>query len=448
MKKSLFALLALVSCTFAMLSCDKDKKNNEDEEVYLTLAEQQQIVGNVLQQVADKIDLTQLENAVSKLAPLKDLPFDDIFEAAKEDAVLGQIIDQFRQMEDETGNLDLDLSRLNYRFNLKFVPVGEGVGSYMRVTPQFELVSSNHDRFQIDMINSGQVVSVWLKGEGSKTTVEYLDGESHYISVPRIIKLGLDIDGKGLFGLTADIDTDLKVKRHSYAIKSRLDDGYDDSGSDFSIECSRLNLALTLNAAQYAVNGVLNYVPATGFKLSASIADASSKTELLKIDAGLDGTLQKEIVLDEAFIMAWVMDSKSCRKVWADASVLSGEVSVKMSLDNPFDGIPAQDRVEYMNYIDSDEDMPANLRNRLMGQIMPYFNNGIYFKGYDSPQSKLVFKASDNSSVSVSVESCSPNSGESMSIEDFILTDKVQESVGVITQKFLPLIGLFSATDK
>ena len=443
MKKSLFALLALVSCTFAMLSCDKDKKNNEDEEVYLTLAEQQQIVGNVIQQVADKIDLTQLEDAISRLAPLKDLPFEDIFEAAKEDAVLGQIIDQFRQMEDETGNIDLDLSRLKYRFNLKFVAAGGGVGDYMYLVPQFELVSSNHDRFQIDMAYNGQILSVWLKGEGSKTTVEYLDGESHYISVPRIIKLGLDVDGKGLFGLTADIDTDLKVKRHYNYSKGRLGDDYDESGSNFSIECGRLNLALTLNAAQYAVNGVLNYVPATGFKLSASIADTSSKTELLKIDAGLDGTLQKEIALDEASIMAWIMDSKSCRKVWAEASVLSGEMSVKMNLDNPFDGIPAQDRVEYMNYIGGDEDMPANLRNRLIGQIMPYFNNGIYFKGYDSPQSKLVFKASDNSSVSVSVESCSPKSEESMPIGDFILTDKVQESLGVIMQKILPFIGLF-----
>ena len=92
MKKSLFGLLALVFCAFATLSCDKDKKN-EDEEVYLTLPEQQETIAKVVQQVADRIDMTQLQNALSVLSPLKELPFDDILEAASEDVVLGQILE-------------------------------------------------------------------------------------------------------------------------------------------------------------------------------------------------------------------------------------------------------------------------------------------------------------------------------------------------------------------
>ena len=453
MKKSFFSLLALVFCAFATLSCDKDnKKNNEDEEVYLTLPEQQEIIGNVAQQLADKIDLTQLQDAISMLSPLKDLPFEDIFDAAKENMVLGQIINQIEQMEQEEGNIVLDLSKLNYRFKLQFVPVGQGQGDYMAVAPQFELVSANHDRFQIDMAYQGHNLSVWLKGEGNMTTVEYVNmDENHFISIPRVIRLGLDCDGSNLFGLMADIDTDLKVKRHNKYNKGELLDEvgeYENSESYYSIECGRLNLAATLNAVQYALNATLNYAPESGFKLSALLADAASKTELLKIDAGLDGTLQKEIVLDEATIMAWIMDSKSCRKVWAEASVLSDELSVKMTLDNPFDGIPAQDRIEYMNYIGGDEKMPKEVRTRLIGQIMPYFDNGIWFKGYDSAQSKMVIKAAADNSIDARVVSCDPKSEENMPLEEFFLTDKVQEAVSVIMQKVLPIIGMFQSNEK
>ena len=449
MKKSLFGLLALVFCAFATLSCDKDKKN-EDEEVYLTLPEQQETIAKVVQQVADRIDMTQLQNALSVLSPLKELPFDDILEAASEDVVLGQIIEG---MEDENGNVVLDLSRMKYRFKLEFVSSGDGVGEYMAVAPKFTLVSSSHDRFQIDMnYGGGHNVSVWLKGEGSMTTLlEYDDrGENHFISIPKVIRLGLDLDGSGVFGLMADFDTDVKLKRYSSNIaKGELVGDYDeDSGSSYSIECGKFNVAATLNAAQYGLDFALNYVPESGFKLSATLADASAKAELLKIDAGLDGTLQKEMMLDDATIMAWMMNSRSCRKVWADVSVLSGEVAVKTTLDNPFDGIPAQDRVEYMNYLDSDEKMPKAVRNRLIGQISPYFDNGIYFKGYDKAQSKAVIKADGSSSIDVKIVSCVPKSEESMTLTDFLMTDKFNESLSIIVQKVLPIIGMFQSNDK
>lgn len=449
MKKSLFGLLALVFCAFATLSCDKDKKN-EDEEVYLTLPEQQETIAKVVQQVADRIDMTQLQNALSVLSPLKELPFDDILEAASEDVVLGQILEG---MEDENGNVVLDLSRIKYRFKLEFVPSGDGVGEYMAVAPKFTLVSSNHDRFQVDMnYGGGHNVSVWLKGEGSMTTLLEYDnrGENHFISIPKVIRLGLDLDGSSVFGLMADFDSDVKLKRYSSNIaKGELvGDWQEESESEYSIECGKFNVAATLNAAQYALDFALNYVPESGFKLSATLADASAKTEFLKIDAGLDGTLQKEMMLDEATIMAWMMNSRSCRKVWADVSLLSGEAAVKMTLDNPFDGIPAQDRVEYMNYLDSDEKMPKDVRNRLIGQILPYFDNGIYFKGYDKAQSKAVVKVDGSSSIDVKIVSCDPKSEESMTWTDFLMTDKFNESLSIIVQKVLPIIGMFQSNEK
>ena len=152
--------------------------------------------------------------------------------------------------------------------------------------------------------------------------------------------------------------------------------------------------------------------------------------------------------IEESDLMAWMMNSKTCRKLWADISLLAGEMTLKMTLDNPIDGIPAQDRMEYMRYLESGEKMPKELSQRLRDQFLTYFDNGIYFKGYEKAQSKVVFKANQNNSVDVSIVSCDPKSEESMTWMEFLLTDKVNESLTVIMQKVLPFIGMFQSNEK
>ena len=120
MKKLFFSVMALTIGAFAFVSCDKDdnKEENRKEEEnvkYLTLAEQQDIIGNLSQQLADKIDFTQIQEAIAMLAPLKDLPFDEIAEAAEKDRVMNQIINRFKEMEDIDGNIVVDFSSLKYR---------------------------------------------------------------------------------------------------------------------------------------------------------------------------------------------------------------------------------------------------------------------------------------------------------------------------------------------
>lgn len=445
MKKLFFSVMALTIGAFAFVSCDKDDKkeeNRKEEEnvKYLTLAEQQDIIGNLSQQLADKIDFTQIQEAIAMLAPLKDLPFDEIAEAAEKDRVMNQIINRFEEMEDIDGNIVVDFSKLTYRFKLNFVPTGDG-----DVVPQFELITPNHDCFQIDMDYEGHALSVWLKGEGNMTTVKYFDAEeSHSISVPKNIFLGLDCDGSNLFGAALEIDTDLKITYHEAA--SSL--GEDEDNSFYSIDCGRLNLAITLNAAQYALDAAVQYMPESGIKVTAGLSDIVSKSEILKVDAGLDGTLKKEMNIEESDLMAWMMNSKTCRKLWADVSLLAGEMTLKMTLDNPIDGIPAQDRMEYMRYLESGEKMPKEVSQRLRDQFMTYFDNGIYFKGYEKAQSKVVFKANQSNSVDVSIVSCDPKSEESMTWMEFLLTDKVNESLTVIIQKVLPFIGMFQSNEK
>ncbi len=447
MKKSLFSVLALVFCTFAILSCDKDDKKDDNRkegaDKYLTLVEQQEKIGSLSQQLAEKIDLTPVQDALTMLSGLEDLPFDQIAEAARKDRVFGQIIDQFEEMESTDGNVVLDLSKMNYRFKLNFVPQGVGATGTVAVTPVFELLSSNHDRFQIDMDHEGHLLSLWLKGEGNMTTVQYSDEEeSHDISVPNTIILGLDCDGSSMLGATLNTDTDLKITYHK--VYESLD-SYDGNESYYTINCGRLNLNVTLNVVQYALNASFQYSPDSGLKVSAILSDIASKLELLKVNAGLDGTLKKEMRLDESELMAWIMDTKSCRKLWADVSLLSEETSFKVTLDNPFDGIPAKDRAEYMSYMDSEEGMPEEMRLKLINQIMPYLNNGIYFKGYNPAQSKVVVKATDGGSMGLFVESCDPKSEESMPLGDFFLTDKVSESLAAIVQKVLPIVGMFKS---
>ena len=98
-----------------------------------------------------------------------------------------------------------------------------------------------------------------------------------------------------------------------------------------------------------------------------------------------------------------------------------------------------------MSYMDSEEGMPEEMRLKLINQIMPYLNNGIYFKGYNPAQSKVVVKATDGGSMGLFVESCDPKSEESMPLGDFFLTDKVSESLAAIVQKVLPIVGMFKS---
>lgn len=457
MKKSIFSLLALVFCAFATLSCEGDDENKENNngkeeektEKYLTLPEQQEILGNLAGELAAKIDLTQLQEAIAMLSPIKELPMDDILDAAERNEVMGAMLEQFKEMAQTEGNVVLDLSKLNYRFALVFKPVTMADGSYEMV-PEFELVNRNHDRFQIDVDESilGYPLSLWLKGEGGMTTVEIADDEDELsISLPKNIAVSLDSDGQSLFGAKLVIDTDLKMTLHGKFndVLSSDDDQYSidyDDDTYLTVDCGRFNLEIAVNAVQYALSAAIQYVPESGTKISVSLSDISSNSELLKIEGGLDGTFKKNMTLDEESILAWLMDSKSCRKLWADVSLLAGEATFKVKLDNPIDGIPAEDRIEYMKYLESDEKMPEELKEKLISQIMPYFDNGFYFKGYSPAQSKLAFVENEEG---LFVVSCDPKSEESMSVMEFLLTEKIQESVSAILAKVLPIVSMFQS---
>lgn len=419
MKKLFFSAMALAMGAFAFVSCNKDDDKNEEknggQEKFLPYEQQQKIIEQSVEGLAQTIDFKDLAASVNTIVySIGEMAADNYIDfkfglelASRQDRLLASKIAAIKELLN-ADEIDLNLQPLYLEADIEFVPdtAVEMRGLYPQsrkdsvlygyegksfvLIPVARNVNHNADRFKLNFKTlDNHVISLSLKGSNDKdvrmTWVDTRKKETKNVNLPDVLELSLTLDGKNILTAGGSIDTDFKV----------LVEGYFDRNAenDTTFKVSEVNvfgqkLSVNANVAvdKYAVNASAIYGASTGLKVNAKAM--LEGVEALAVNVNLDATLDEYVDWSEsASILSWAINPEYVRSLDATAVLGGDQIKVVAALkQNPVQFnevvVPV---VSFMGGSTPDADAVKSM----IDKINEIFVGEIYFKGYDKPQAKL-----------------------------------------------------------
>ena len=398
----------------ALVSCNKDDKNDEKsggQEKYLPYEQQQKIIEQSVEGLAQTIDFKDLAGSVSTIVEnvanltshriLWDLGLEN---ACEKDSVFAAKFFAIKELL-QSDDIDFNLEPLYFEADIMFMPNNEFGGitypdsavSYTGVNPDsvtllpyINVVNHNSDRLKLNLKTmDNHVISVSLKGSNDKDVrmawVDTKKGETKNINLPNTIDLSMTLDGKNILNAGGSLDTDFNAAVKGYYDRSAEND------TTFKVsEFKAFGQNLTFNANvaidKYAVAASAVYGARTGLNVDAkAMIDGN---EALTVNVNLDATLEEYIDwCDYTTILSWAMNPDNVRSLNATAKLGGDQITVVAGLkENP---VKYQEILSPVMMFLGGSTPESDAINAMIEKVNEIFVGEVYFKGYDKPQAKL-----------------------------------------------------------
>lgn len=485
---------------FALVSCNKDDKNDEKnggQEKFLPYEQQQRIIEQSVEGLAQTIDfndlaasLTTVINSVANLAG-NEVDWNFGLEiAAGQDPVLGRKIAAIKELL-KSDDINIVLDNLYFEADIEFAPKPSTGGGYLdtvysqrrsegdvvpgdsialTLIPVVKNVIHNTDRFKLNFKTvDNHVISVILKGSNDKDArlswVDTRKETTKNVNLPNVIQLSMAVDGKNIVSFDGSLDTDFNVVAKGY---------YDrNSENDTTFNVSEVsaygqNLSLTANLAvdKYAVSANAVYTARTGLNVNAKALLYGN--EALTVNVNLDVTLDEQINWAEPIsLLNWAVDNEKVRGLNATAVLGGDQIKVVAALkENP---VKYQEIMTGIAPFIAGSTPDADVVKAMIDKFNEIFVGEVYFKGYDKPQAKLrlVYEAPTektkagssifsslmdnvaNSGLRIMVDTYDAEGNEvTISFNEYFGKINLQGSLATLKsnfeQAFAPLIGMLS----
>ena len=403
--------MALAMGAFALVSCNKDDKNDEKnggQEKFLPYEQQQKIIEQSVEGLAQTIEFKDLAGSVSTILEnvVKLANHEILWEWGLENACQDSLFAvKFAAIKEllNSDEIDFNLAPLYMEANITFmpnIPVGivdpdstnEGAEfdpDEVALLPIIEVVNHNSDCFKANFIVEDHVLVVTLKGSNEKDVrmawVDTKKGETKNINLPNIIDLSITLDGKNVLSAGGLLDTDFNVAVTGYYDRSAENDT---TFKVSEVKAFGQNLTLNANVAidKYAVEASAIYGASTGLNVEAKAM--IEDREALALNVNLDATLDEYINwADYTTILSWAMNPENVRSLKAKAVLGGDQIKVVASIkENP---VKYQEILGPAMMFMGGGAPEADAIKTMIDKANEIFVGEIYFKGYDKPQAKL-----------------------------------------------------------
>ena len=428
MRKLFFGAMALVMGTFIFVSCEDSEKIDDvkgrEKGTYVSMTEQQQLFSQAFIDAGNAVEFTGLAQSVGTIvgelgvknadwiggfeAMMADsvladriitvsLGYDwkELFNQIKSDSVMWSEIKDLQSEEDLSGALDsmmedsvwalrimdlkdkiaeIDLSTLYFGVELEMVQ--DPLDTVVNVV--LKRADYNTDRFKVDIKTlSGKKISASFRIASDKENTASVgistDEDEFDFCLPTLVDFSLTVDGQNVLGCYADLNTDFAVN----AAITETPEGADSLAS------------LNIDGTKLSMNGKLavgdcTYECNVGYDAQSSVLGIGAKMmsgrkEIMSAKASLNVILYPGMDFADKFSLGiWAMGYVN--DLDASASLNSDQIVMKAK----YEGNPLPRILEIFGADDSK--MPA-----IIDSLNKYLDFGIYFKGYEEPQAKVVF---------------------------------------------------------
>lgn len=398
MKKHLFGFFALVLGAFAMVSCNKDddpkspEKDNENEQ-FLTLEQQQDIISQSVNMLAQTIDF-------SKLQPLNDLVNANLGKvfyqtalatAIETDSILVMAyFELFQNLNNRDGQFVLDLSKLKFAMDFDLI---DSVYIYedeyesdttKYLVPVLTNVNYNNDCLQFNVNLDGHKISLKVDASDTFSTIsrtgpdEYDEIETISVTIPKRIDLALSFDGQPMGGLSYLLDTDVEITDFVVSETGSMSSSVKMPKTAFSLNFELVDLTV-------ALNGNIDVEKGFSFDMKATLDNMELFDNNITVDATLSELFKS---INTTTLSVWALNCELLRSIEMGTSLMGKKVVQTSKLENPAkDPLAILAILEFAKSDTLTDEMSANLLEKLA----PFFTSDFYFAGYEKPQSTLEF---------------------------------------------------------
>ena len=397
MKRLFFSVFALTLGAFAFMSCDEEKIDNQDETKdggkYLTVSEQQAIITNSINELADVIDFTELSQAAQVVSEIigrnigtrelatilynnPELFADTIFTSKLMEAMamfMGDtIIVDLEPLYMSADLYVIDTVRIDSTRS-----IGEDGSIGVRVDTTYltmlNLTNLTYDVncVQLNVFVDGNKITLKANAKAGESTIRVKNEETDKtVKLPETVKITIDLNGKNIATLNGEYKSDLNIL---------LED------DNISYQGSKLSVKGNLSVTGYELEGNYNLDIKTG--MSGQLTAKYAGNDLLSVGGKVDAVFEGLDLNDTTAILIWAQDPEKLKSIDLNASLAAGKVEFKGTMENPF----------------KDEELATTLRSLMVPgatiskekaeQAIEKLNGvikaGFYFKGYKEAQAEL-----------------------------------------------------------
>lgn len=428
MRKLFFGAMALVMGSFIFVSCEDSEKIDDvkgrEKGTYVSMTEQQQLFSQAFIDAGNAVEFTGLAQSVGTIvgelgvenadwiggfeAMMADsvladriitvsLGYDwkELFNQIKSDSVMWSEIKDLPNEEDLSGALDsliddsvwalkimdlkdkiaeIDLSTLYFGVELEMVK--DTADTVINVV--LKKADYNADRFKVDIKTlSGRTISASFKIATDKDNTARIgissDEEKFDFSLPTLIDFSLKVDGQNVLGYYGDLDSD-------FAADATLTESSEGGDSLISllIDGTKLGMHGKLAVGDCSFSGNFDY-DATSTVLGMGGKIMSGRKEIMSVNVGVNVSLYPDMDYANTIMLG----------IWAMSYINDFDVSASLNEDQiimkaKYKGNPLPTLMGVSGA--DDTEMPA-----IIDSLNKYLDFGIYFKGYEEPQAKVVF---------------------------------------------------------
>ena len=417
MKKLFFSVMALAMGAFAFVSCNKDDDKNEKnggQDKFLPYEQQQKIIEQSVEGLAQNIDFNSLAGSVTTLInslyKAEGYVIDwraGIEIAAAEDSIFAGKISAIKELFNSS-DINLNLEPLYFEADIEFdsVPatyyynsVDDSINAYPYyprhggseymggvLIPVIKNINHNTDRFLLNFKTIDEhEVNVSLKGSCDKEArFAWVTGkETKNVNLPNFIDFSLTLDNKNVLTFGGGLDTDFNV-----VVKGDRNGEENSSFKVSEVTAYGQNLAFMANATidSYTVSANAVYGARSGLNVDARVLMYGK--EALSVNATVDATLDEHINWCEVpTILSWLMNYELVRGLNVSAALGGDQIKVVAGLkENP---VKYQEVLNAVAMIVGGSTPDPEAVKAMVDKINEILVGEIYFKGYDKPQAKL-----------------------------------------------------------
>lgn len=390
MKRLFFSFLSIALCAFAVVSCDKENKDEEnggkkgrEAGTYIPYTQQQDLIAQAISVTREKIDITPAATALRSMVARAKQPFDlsQVLVYASQDERLAEVMTLLVSYI-TSPEIQIDFEKFYMKAEFEVTDSLNDKGEKIAVIC-LDTVSYDSDCMDLDIRMDGHTYCIKLNGENaSGAAVNYRTSEESkgtLIYLPKTFNLSVSYDGYPLLSLDLGLNSDMVF----YILNPK------DSGLQLGFQGTKLNLnaGLTLGVAE--VDGKVDLDMSKGMDLYMSFKSEGKK--LLALNAALDASLDGIKGSDKSSIVEWAMDPTQLRKV--NGSIVYGDDDMKIvaSIENPFKDQEVGQTI--VMAIAGAQENPQALEqlNKCMDKLNGLVKCEVYFKGFSEPQATLKF---------------------------------------------------------
>jgi hypothetical protein len=386
MKKILFFLVALTLGIFAFVSCDRDDDSNDRGDIagkVLTLKQQQQIFSNSLNGFVQKVDFSDLNEAIAPITSKIGMKFDlDKFMLSLAISGNRKLYEKVRVISNlfSGDTVCIDFESL---YLLADIDVYETVAHNKEpvLAAKINSVSYDNDCFQLNVNMDGHKYVVKIKGNNiCDATFEYrsyYEYKNKFICLPESLELTIQHNGNMIveLNLGLDSDFDILVVEPERGCPEILYTG------------SKCNFNGKIRISEFELDGSFSYIETGG--LEYFLGCIMSGTDFIELSGRVDATFKNFSGAGCEDMVAWATDPEQLRGINFNMSFNDDEVKLLARIENPFKDRELGMEIKSILTSESEVGVSKNRIQKMVDKMNKLLRVEIYFKGYSDPQATI-----------------------------------------------------------